>query len=93
MLREFLAVLPNLDDAIRQACREKNYELLFETVHKMAGLASGSGAPKIQNSAMYLKAILKRDPKPYEEINTTVASLLQSTREFNDKFSGAATDN
>ncbi|MET0066083.1 MAG: ATP-binding protein [Candidatus Thiodiazotropha sp.] len=86
-LRDFLSNLPELEAAIEQARTSSDYALLFETVHKLAGLASGSGAPLIQSSAMYLKAILKREPRPYEEIGQMVEELLQHTREFNRKFS------
>ncbi len=97
MFREFLVTLPDLDWDIRKAYGEKDYGRLFETVHKLAGLASGSGAPTIQSSAMHLKAILKRDPKPYDEIENIINELLQHIEEFCEKFpsaiSGSRSDN
>ncbi|MEJ2426203.1 MAG: ATP-binding protein [Candidatus Thiodiazotropha sp.] len=93
MFREFLVTLPGLDWDIRKAYREKDYERLFETTHKLAGLASGSGAPTIQSSAMHLKAILKRDPKPHDEIENIVNELLQHIEDFCEKFSSAISGN
>jgi signal transduction histidine kinase/CheY-like chemotaxis protein len=87
ILREFLGMLPGIETAIQEAHLNKNDDLLFQAVHKLAGSASGCGAPTIQTEAMYIKAILKRDPKPMEEIDDHVSQLLGHIRQFIDHFS------
>ena len=86
ILKEFLAMLPDARTAIHEASSDKDFTSLFQAVHKLAGSASSSGAPAIHAKAMHLKAILKRDPLPEEEIHKEVSALLEQIERFNEHF-------
>jgi HPt (histidine-containing phosphotransfer) domain-containing protein len=79
-------MLPELQTTVRNALANKDFTTLFQAAHKLAGSAGCSGAPIIHAKAMYLKAILKRDPLPMKEIEEGVSALLKQIDGFNKHF-------
>jgi signal transduction histidine kinase/DNA-binding response OmpR family regulator len=87
ILKEFLAMLPDIENTIRIASEKNDNSALFQAVHKLAGSASNSGASSIHAKAMYLKSIMKRENQPVELIADGITALLIQIEKFNNRFS------
>ncbi|MCG7901007.1 MAG: ATP-binding protein [Candidatus Thiodiazotropha weberae] len=86
ILKEFLAMLPEISSDIRQASLKKDKSALYQAVHKLAGSASNSGATSIHAKAMYLKSIMKRENQPEALIDDELLELLAHVENFVNHF-------
>ncbi|MEJ2622212.1 MAG: response regulator [Candidatus Thiodiazotropha sp.] len=86
ILKEFLAMLPEITTIIKQAAEDNDNTALYQAIHKLAGSASNSGAPSIHVKAMHLKSIMKREPQPQAEIASNLSELLLDIDNFSSHF-------
>jgi two-component system sensor histidine kinase BarA len=82
ILKEFLAMLPDISTDIQQASRDKDMSALYQSIHKLAGSASNSGASSIHAKAIYLKSIMKRENQPEALIASELSELLIQIESF-----------
>ncbi|MEW8626307.1 MAG: ATP-binding protein [Candidatus Thiodiazotropha sp.] len=86
ILKEFLAMLPEITHNIQQAALAKDKSALYQAIHKLAGSASNSGATSIHTKAMYLKSIMKRENQPQAQIADELSELLVHIENFSNHF-------
>ncbi|MES9862631.1 MAG: ATP-binding protein [Candidatus Thiodiazotropha sp. LLP2] len=86
ILKEFLAMLPDIESTIRRASVKNDTTTLFQVIHKLAGSASSSGAPSIHTNAMRLKSIMKRENQPEDLIAEGISTLLTQIEKFKSHF-------
>ena len=86
ILKEFLAMLPEITRDIQQAAMAKDKSALYQAIHKLAGSASNSGATSIHTKAMYLKSIMKRENQPEAQIADELSELLVHIENFSNHF-------
>jgi HPt (histidine-containing phosphotransfer) domain-containing protein len=55
---------------------------LYQSIHKLAGSASNSGASSIHAKAIYLKSIMKRENQPEALIASELSELLIQIESF-----------
>ena len=86
LLQDFLMMLDESENDIRQAHRINDHEQLYAAVHKLAGSAAAIAAVAMHTQSLSLQNRLKLNPQSDEAINTDIKQLLDEIQRFKTHF-------